>query len=113
MAKTITITNEPKQSFNFSLGDNLIEIQLEYLTIAQRWQMSIIYNDEVVVNGMLLSASTLQLQGYELPFDIFIEDIQGLGLAPFSKDVFDLGYYTFNILEIEDMVNLRGYRVKE
>lgn len=112
MATTITITNEPKQAFNYSLGDNLIEFELEFLTTVQRWQMSIVYNDEIVVNGMYLSADTLQLKGYELPFDIYIEDLEGIGISPYAIDNFSLGYYAFNILDNIDMEFIRGYEVK-
>lgn len=111
MAKIIPITNEPKQSFNYDLEDNLIEIEVEFLTIPQRWQMSVTYNDNVVVNGMLLTADILQLKGYELPFDVVIEDLQGLGIAPFDINNFQDGYYQFNILTNDDMTELRGYEV--
>lgn len=113
MSKIITITNETKQSFNHSLDDNLIEIEIEYLTIPKRWQMSVTYNDNLIVNGMFLSTDTLQLQGYELPFDIMIKDVDSLGFAPFEKNVFDIGYYEFHILTIEDMESIRGYEVKQ
>lgn len=108
----ITITAEPKQSFNYAIEDNIIEFVIEYLTTIQRWQMSIVYKDEKIVDGMLLSADTFQLDTYQLPFDIFVSDNQTLGLAPFDLNSFELGYYSFIILDNADMKGFRGFEVQ-
>lgn len=112
MSYTIPITNEPKQSFNFDLEGNNIDITLEYLVTCKRWQMTILYNDAEIINGMLLGADTLQLHGYNLPFDIVIEDLQSLGFSPFNESNFADGYYSFNIVDNLDLQELRGYEVQ-
>lgn len=112
MSYSIPITNEPKQAFSYDLEGNNIEFEIEYLVTQQRWKMNIIYNDEIIVNGMFLSSDLLQLYGYNLPFDVYVEDVNSLGFSPFNLNNFEDGYYIFNIVDNITLEEARGYEVQ-
>ena len=106
------VTNEPNQSFIISFEDTTIEVNLEFLVIPSCWIMNLTYKDEVLVQGMRLNSAVVALDTFNLPFDLFINDVNSLGLAPFDVNNFEDGLYTFNLLERDELEELRGYSVE-
>lgn len=108
----IDITNEPFQAFNYVLNGETIEFELRYLTSIQKWILNINFRDNDVLNGYSIGCEAPILEYFNLPFDVFIEDVNSLGLDPFALDNFSNGLYTFYIIETSDLEELRGYSVE-
>lgn len=106
------ITNEPRQSFIIAYEDTTIDLEVEFLSIPKCWIMSITYKDEVLIEGLRLNSSIVALDTFNLPFDIYINDVNSLGLDPFDLENFNDGLYTFNLVSREELSELRGYNVE-
>lgn len=107
-----TITNEPNQSFIIPFEDTRIIIDIEYLVIPSCWQMSITFRDEELVNGLVLNSAVVALDTYNLPFDIYINDVNNIGLSPFNLFNFSDGLYTFNLVTRDELTSFRGFEVQ-
>lgn len=105
-----TITNEPKQSFIIPFDDNKIYIDIEFLTIIERWVININFRD-FILNGVALNSAVMVLDTYNLPFDIYVNDLTGVGVDPFDVDNFK-GLYEFYIIPRDELEIIRGYEVE-
>lgn len=106
------VTNEPNQSFIIAFEDTTIEVTLEFMTIPSSWIMGLTYKDEILVEGLRLNSAVVALDTYNLPFDIYIEDVNDIGLSPFDVENFEDGLYTFNLIERDELELIRGYDVE-
>lgn len=107
-----TVTSEANQSFIIPYEDTQIEVTLEFLIIPSCWIINLNYKDEVLIEGLRLNSSILLLDTFNLPFDIYINDVNNLGLDPFDIDNFEDGFYTFNLITRDELTTLRGYDVQ-
>lgn len=106
--KKIIIDSTEFQEFSVPFEGDFIRITLNFRQGA--WFMSINHLDKDL-NGIRLSSAVLMLTGKNLPFDIVIDD-KGSGLDPFSADSFERDFFDFNILERDEVENIRGYEVE-
>ena len=110
--KQYTITNEAKQNFIIPFEDTQIEVNLEFLIIPSCWIMSLTFRDETLINGLRLNSAIVSLDTFNLPFDIYIDDVNSIGIDPFDINNFEDGFYTFNVIDREELLSVRGYDVK-
>lgn len=106
------ITDEPNQNFIIVFEDTSIEINLEFLTIPSCWIMNITFRDEILIEGLRLNSAVVALDTFNLPFDLYVNDVNDLGVAPFSLYAFSDGLYTFNLITRDELLELRGYDVE-
>lgn len=105
------ITNEPNQDFVISYENEQIEVNLEFITTKSFWVMSIIYKGKEY-NGIRLNSAVTAFDTYNLPFDVFINDVNNIGFDAFDINNFKSGFYTFNLIEREELAEARGYDVE-
>lgn len=106
------ITNEPKQAFIIPYEDTTVEIDLEFLTIPNCWIIGITYKDNIIIQGLRLNSALILLDTYNLPFDIYINDVNSLGLDPFDLYNFSQGLHSFNLVTRSELTENRGYEVQ-
>ena len=105
------VTNEPNQSFVIVFEDTTIEVSLEFHTISSSWIMGLTYKDEILVQGMKLNSAIVALDTFNLAFDIYIEDVNDIGISPFNVNSFSDGLYDFYLVERSELKEIRGYEV--
>lgn len=110
--KQYTITNEAKQNFIIPFEDTQIEVNLEFLTIPSCWIMSLTFRDEALINGLRLNSAIVSLDTFNLPFDIYIDNVNNNGIDPFYLEAFSDGLYTFNVIDRSELLSVRGYDVE-
>jgi len=106
--KQITIDSTEFQEFTIPFEEDFIRITLNFRQGS--WFMDLSYEDKTL-NGVRLSSAVLMLTGKNFPFDIVIDD-KGSGLDPFAADSFEREFFYFNLLDRDEMENIRGFEVE-